>query len=57
MDGITSLIVCVLGLLVLAIVSIAIIYGAAYVIARIFYLFFSLTIFKWIDKWTDEKED
>lgn len=57
MDGITSLIVCLLGLLVMAIVSIAIIYGVAYIMTAFFYMIFKPTLFKWIEKCIDKEKD
>ena len=57
MDGITSLIVCVLGLLVMAIVSLAIIYGVAYIMTAFFYMIFKPTLFKWIEKCIDKEKD
>lgn len=57
MDGITSLIIWVLGMLLIVIVSIAIIYGTAYIMTLFVYMIYKHTLFKWIEKWLSNEDD
>lgn len=57
MDGITSLIVCVLGLLFIAICGFAVYYAYCYFITYLLHVVLKHTVFKWQEKRYQEEEE